>query len=439
MTYEETLAYLYAQLPMFSRIGAAAYKEDLHNTIALLDSIGNPQQHFKSIHIAGTNGKGSTSHMLAAILQQQGYKTGLYTSPHIHDFRERIRINGNMIEKDFVVAFTQKIKEISTTIEPSFFEVTVAMAFSYFAEQKIDIAVIETGMGGRLDSTNVINPILSVITNIGMDHTSFLGDSISKIAFEKAGIIKHSIPVIIGEKDPESENVFIEKAKYENSEIIFASDKFEVSHVKLNHNSIECDVTDILNGHMEHFQLDLSGSYQLKNIKTVLAVEYMLHKLGFPIDPENEKYALAHVKQLTGIHGRWDLIESTPYIYCDVAHNTEGILEILSHLQENCPHAHYRFVMGFVRDKDLGKVIDILPRSAEYYFSNAHIPRALPHEELLALAIQSGLSGKSFDDVNDALDSAKADANKEDVIVICGSFFILAELNHYKSSNFRNP
>jgi dihydrofolate synthase / folylpolyglutamate synthase len=439
MNYEETIQYLLAQLPMFSRIGGAAYKEDITNTVKLMEFLGNPHHQFKSIHIAGTNGKGSTSHMIAAMLQKQGYKTGLYTSPHINDFRERIRINGQMIEESFVVTFTETVKSFSESISPSFFELTVAMAFDYFAKEKIDIAVIETGMGGRLDSTNVINPILSVITNIGMDHTALLGDSIPKIAFEKAGIIKQHVPVIIGERDPESENVFFEKAINENSEILFASDTYEVSHVKLNHNSIVCDVTDTFNGHTEHFQLDLSGSYQLKNIKTVLAAEYMLHKLGFPIDPENEKYALAHVKQLTGIHGRWDLIGSNPYIYCDVAHNTEGIQEILHHLQKNHPHAHYHFIMGFVRDKDLGKVIDILPRSAKYYFSNAHIPRALPHEELLALAIQSGLSGKSFDDVNDALDSAKADANEEDVIVICGSFFILAELNHYKSPNFRNP
>jgi dihydrofolate synthase/folylpolyglutamate synthase len=430
MNYEETIEYLFAQLPMFSRIGAAAYKEDISNTVKLLEFVDNPHHHFKSIHIAGTNGKGSTSHMLAAMLQKQGYKTGLYTSPHINDFRERIRINGQMIEKSFVIEFTEKTKAFSESLSPSFFELTVAMAFKYFADEKVDIAVVETGMGGRLDSTNVLTPLLSVITNIGMDHTAFLGDSIPKIAFEKAGIIKPGIRVVIGEKDPESEPVFREKASKEKSEILFASDTYIVTNVRQENNLIECDITDLVNKHTEHFSLELTGTYQLKNIRTVLAAEYMLHQLGFPIETENEKFALAHVKQLTVIHGRWDKIGSNPDTYCDVAHNCEGITEILQHLQKHYPGSKYHFVMGFVKDKDLNKVIGMMPTDANYYFSNAHIPRALPHHELLELALSAGLSGKSFDDVNDALASATQSAKEDDVIVVCGSFFILSELKN---------
>lgn len=434
MNYEETIQYLFAQLPMFSRIGGAAYKEDITNTVELMTFLGNPHQHFKSIHIAGTNGKGSTSHMIAAMLQEQGYKTGLYTSPHINDFRERIRINGKPIDKSFVVEFTEKTKTFSESISPSFFELTVAMAFDYFAKEKIDIAVIETGMGGRLDSTNVITPILSVITNIGLDHTVFLGDTIEKIAFEKAGIIKPGIPVVVGEKDTESMTVFMEKAKKENSEILFASDKYEVKNIKMDSDSMTFYVTDVENNHTEQFQTDLTGFYQTKNIRTVLAAESMLHKLGFPISEENEKNALAHVKKTTGIAGRWDKISDKPDTFCDVAHNTEGINEILQHLNLHYPNANQHFVMGFVKDKDLSKVIESLPREATYYFSNAHIPRALPHCELLELASSAGISGSSFDDVNDALASATESANEDDVIVVCGSFFILSELKNMSFS-----
>ena len=428
MTYEETLAYLYAQLPMFSRIGAAAYKEDLHNTIALLDSIGNPQQHFKSIHIAGTNGKGSTSHMLAAILQQQGYKTGLYTSPHIHDFRERIRINGIMIEKEFVVSFTQKIKEIATAIEPSFFEVTVAMAFSYFAEQKIDIAVIETGMGGRLDSTNVITPLLSIITNIGLDHTAFLGESIPQIATEKAGIIKPNTPVVIGERNEGSDQVFIRKAAETSSEIFFAEDCFEVKDFTRDNNLVSCTIQNKNENHLEVFELDLNGSYQLKNIKTVLMAEAVLQRNGLNIDKANVKKALSAVKAITGISGRWDKKGSSPDMYFDVAHNQEGIKEILSGLAQQYPDNRYHFVLGFVKDKLLDKVMQILPKDASYYFTNAHIERALNCKELQQIGAQFGLSGDAYDDVNDAIAMAKKNATNNDVIIVCGSFFILSDI-----------
>jgi dihydrofolate synthase/folylpolyglutamate synthase len=429
MTYEETLTHLYAQLPMFSRIGAAAYKEDLHNTIALLDSIGNPQHNFKSIHIAGTNGKGSTSHMLAAMLQQQGYNTGLYTSPHIHDFRERIRINGIMIEKEFVVAFTERIKKITAAIQPSFFEVTVAMAFSYFSEKKIDIAVIETGMGGRLDSTNVITPLLSVITNIGLDHTAFLGDSIPLIAAEKAGIIKPRVPVVIGEKIEGADQIFIAKAAETQSDIFFAEDYFEIDGFTHHNNFISCTIQDKKNEHQEVFEMDLTGSYQLKNIKTVLMAESVLQHIGININKENEKIALRSVKKITGIQGRWDKKSSAPDMYFDVAHNQEGIKEILAGLAKQYPNNHCHFVLGFVKDKLLEKVMQILPSNASYYFTNAQIPRALNCTELQQIAAGFGLHGDAFNDVNEAIASAKKNAAKSDVIIVCGSFFILSDIS----------
>ena len=429
MTYEEALSYLYSQLPMFSRIGAAAYKEDIHNTVALCEALDNPQNKFKSIHIAGTNGKGSTSHMLAAMLQQQGFKTGLYTSPHIKDFGERIRINGNMIDKDFVVAFTEKTKSICEDIQPSFFELTVAMAFEYFALHEVDIAVIETGLGGRLDSTNIINPILSIITNIGYDHTNLLGNTLEAISFEKAGIIKKSTPVIIGEYLQETKPVFEKKANEMNAPIFYASEIYETSVIENSNQFLKCKVTDKSNQHSEIFTLDLNGNYQLKNLRTVLAAEKILATLGFEIEEPNEKFALANVKTITGLKGRWDVVSEAPLCIHDVAHNKDGISALLQQLKENHGNANYHFVIGFVNDKDISAVLELLPNNANYYFTNAHIPRALPHAELKALANEKNLVGESYDDVNEAISAAKKTANENDVIVVCGSFFILAEAN----------
>lgn len=429
MTYEEALSYLYSQLPMFSRIGAAAYKVDIHNTVALCEALGNPQTKFKSIHIAGTNGKGSTSHMIAAMLQQQGFKTGLYTSPHIKDFGERIRINGNMIDKDFVVSFTEKTKSICQDIQPSFFELTVAMAFEYFALHKVDIAVIETGVGGRLDSTNIINPILSIITNIGYDHTNLLGNTLEAISFEKAGIIKNNTPVVIGEYLPETKPVFENKAREMNAPILYASEIYEVTLLENSNQFLKCEVKDSTNQHAEIFSLDLNGNYQLKNLKTVLAAEKILATLGFEIDEPNEKSALAHVKTITGLKGRWDVVSEKPLCIHDVAHNKDGINALLQQLKESHQNSNYHFVIGFVNDKDISSVLELLPNNAHYYFTNAHIPRALPHAELKSLANKKNLIGKSYDDVNEAISTAKKMANENDVIIVCGSFFILAEVN----------
>ena len=429
MTYQQTIDYLYTQLPMYSRIGAAAYKEDLHNTIALCNAIDNPQTKFKSIHIAGTNGKGSTSHMLAAILQQAGYKTGLYTSPHLKDFRERIKINGQMISEDFVVDFVERTKTISEEIKPSFFELTVAMAFDYFEKEKIDIAVIETGLGGRLDSTNIITPILSIITNIGYDHMDLLGDTLEKIASEKAGIIKPVVPVVIGEYLPETKSVFLNKAESERSPVFFAQDGYRVTDIEYTPTQLSCTVTDADQKVSERFTCDLNGLYQIHNLKTVLCAEGILMQLGCQISNEAEKYALANVKKLTGLFGRWDVISTNPTIILDVAHNEDGIKQLLHQLSVVHPTSNtVHFILGMVKDKDISKVLSILPKNATYYFSNAHIERALPHKELLERAKAFELNGKSFDDVNEAIKAAKLNAAADDIIIVCGSVFLVAEV-----------
>ena len=430
MTYQQTIDYLYAQLPMYSRIGAAAYKEDLHNTIALCNAIDNPQTKFKSIHIAGTNGKGSTSHMLAAMLQQAGYKTGLYTSPHLKDFRERIKINGEMISQAFVVDFVERTKTVSEEIKPSFFELTVAMAFDYFEKEKVDIAVIETGLGGRLDSTNIITPILSIITNICYDHMDILGDTLEKIASEKAGIIKPNVPVVIGEYLPETKNVFIEKATECNAPIYFAPDEYEVSNINYSMQLLSCDVTNTEHNITETFDLDLNGLYQTKNICTVLCAEGIMMQLGFPIKNAAEKQALKNVKKLTGLYGRWDVISSNPTIILDVAHNEDGIKQLLHQLSVvSRESSALHLVMGMVKDKDVSKLLSILPKNAHYYFSNAHIERALPHPDLLEKARAYELNGESFDDVNEAIKAAKLHAAAGDIIIVCGSVFLVAEVD----------
>ena len=430
MTYQQTIVYLYTQLPMYSRIGAAAYKEDLHNTITLCRAIDNPQQKFKSIHIAGTNGKGSTSHMLAAILQQAGYKTGLYTSPHLKDFRERIKINGEMISKEFVVDFVEKTKTISEEIKPSFFELTVAMAFDYFEKEKVDIAVIETGLGGRLDSTNIITPILSIITNIGYDHMDILGDTLEKIAAEKAGIIKSNVPVVIGEYLPETKNIFLEKAATENAPVYFAQDEYAVSNINYTSALLTCDVKNLEHNITETFECDLNGLYQTKNLKTVLYAEGILMQLGFNIKNEEEKFALKHVKKLTGLYGRWDVIAQHPTIILDVAHNEDGIKQLLEQLAIVKPDkAKLHIIIGMVKDKDVTRILSILPKEANYYFSNAHIERAMPHQILKEKATGFNLAGQSFDDVNVAIQTAKSNAAPDDIIIVCGSVFLIAEVD----------
>ncbi len=431
MTYQQTIDYLYSQLPMFSRIGSAAYKKDLHNTIELCNALDNPHTKFKSIHIAGTNGKGSTSHMLAAILQQAGYKTGLYTSPHLKDFRERIKVNGQMVSEKFVVDFVEATKQLTERIKPSFFELTVAMAFDFFAKEKVDIAVVETGLGGRLDSTNIITPILSIITNIGYDHMNILGDTLEQIAFEKAGIIKTNVPAVIGEYNNETKSVFISKAKEMNAAIFFPQDGYSVSNITYSTSKLNCDVTSVTNNCSENFTLDLNGLYQIKNLRTVLCAEGILMQLGFNITEEAEKYALSNVKKLTGLHGRWDVIADNPTIVLDVAHNEDGIKHLLwqlSAIENQVEKIH--IVTGMVKDKDINKVLSLLPKNAVYYFTNANIPRALPAAALQQQAAAYQLNGSVFTDVNDALNSAKQNAGAKDLILICGSVFLVGEVKY---------
>ncbi len=427
MTYQQTVDYLFTRLPMFSRTGADAYKADLTNTIALCDFLGDPQHDFKSIHIAGTNGKGSTSHMLAAVLQQAGYKTGLYTSPHLKDFRERIKINGEMITEAAVVDFTERTKAITEKIQPSFFELTVGMAFEYFAQQKVDIAVIETGLGGRLDSTNIITPLLSIITNIGYDHMNILGDTLEKIAAEKAGIIKPGVPVIIGPMLPETRAVFETTAAEKNATLYHAAELKQVTGWEYVHHKLKVDIIAAHNTDMKSYLLDLPGVYQTKNLPAVLLAVELLHKEGFVITETQVQKGLSSVKQLTGLHGRWEMIQEHPTVILDVGHNEDGIKAILQQLELADFH-HLHIVTGMVKDKDVDAVLSLLPKHASYYFTQAAIPRALPAEELLQKAIAQGLHGQAYNEVNAALRAAKTAAAKDDLILVCGSVYLVGEV-----------
>ena len=427
MTYAQTLDFLYSKLPMFTRVGAVALKKDLHNTIKFCNRLDNPQNKFKSIHIGGTNGKGSTSHMLAAILQQAGYKTGLYTSPHLKDFRERIRINGKMVAKSFVKNFVKNQKIAIEEIEPSFFEVTVAMAFDYFAKEKVDIAVVEVGLGGRLDSTNIITPELAVITNISLDHTNILGDTLQEIAFEKAGIIKKNIPIVIGEKDKETESIFLNKAKIEHAPISFSDINLTTQNINKKGNLLTLDLCkgdEIL---FSKLALDLTGTYQIKNIKTIIQTVLNLRKLGYSI-PDNAIYSgLKNVKKLTGLQGRWQTIAKKPLTICDTGHNKAGITEVIQNIN-NTKHQNLHFVIGMVKDKDISGVLAILPKNATYYFCQPNLERALTSKELCNQAKEFNLKGKTFLSVADAYANAKLNAEEKDLIFIGGSTFVVAEI-----------
>lgn len=428
MNYAETINFLYSRLPLFSKQGASALKKDLHNIIALEQANGNPHTKIKTIHIAGTNGKGSTSHMLAAIFQKAGYKTGLYTSPHLKDFRERIRINGLMIPEQRVIEMTAAYIPLMDAIEPSFFEITVAMAFEWFAEEQVDIAVIETGLGGRLDSTNIIVPELSVITNIGWDHMQILGNDLATIAWEKAGIIKQGIPVVIGETLPETRPVFEQAAGSRQAPLFFAEEEMELLDWEFDHHRLQVTVRNQQAQDAIHLELDLPGYYQLKNIRTVLLSVDLLKRMGWTLPPYVVREALAHVKQLTGLHGRWELISRNPDLVLDVAHNEDGIRAILKQL-ELCNFHHLHLVIGMVKDKDISKVLSLLPVSASYYFTQAQIPRALPVEELKTQAKAAHLTGNAYPNVNLAIKAAEAAAGKQDLILVCGSVFVIAEVN----------
>ncbi len=428
MNYQQTIEYLFSRLPMYSRIGAAAFKKDLTNTITLCEHLGDPHQKFKSIHIAGTNGKGSVSHMLAAILQTAGFKTGLYTSPHLKDFRERIKENGNEISEKFIISFTEKIKPLIEEIEPSFFEITVAMAFDYFAEQKVDVAVVEVGLGGRFDSTNIITPELSVITNIGWDHMNILGDSLEKIAYEKAGIIKPGVPVVIGETLPETRSIFDNIAAEKNAPLHLATEERNIAGWEWTKHELIVEVAE--QGKTDHkkYHLDLPGIYQSKNLLTVIEACSVLKDLGYKINEEDARHGLQKAKKITGLHGRWEVIHENPTIILDVGHNEDGIKQIIQQI-ELTKHHDLHIVIGMVKDKEIDTVLSLLPHSANYYFTQAHIPRALPAETLKEMAGKFNLNGKTVSDVNEAIKEAKSKAHKDDLVLVCGSVFLVGEVN----------
>ena len=379
---------------MFQRVGPAAYKADLNNTLAICKQLGNPERKFRSVHVAGTNGKGSSSHLLAAVLQKSGYKTGLYTSPHLVDFRERIRINGKMIPKNNVIQFVNQYQEIFKSIQPSFFEWTVGLAFHYFAEEKVDVAVIEVGLGGRLDSTNVIRPLVSLITNIGFDHVDLLGDTLEKIAGEKAGIIKKGIPIVISERQNSIENVFKSKAIVENSKIFFASDEFISFGYEYKGETAQISVLNKKRSNFEVYELGLPGKYQMKNVVGVLKVIDILKLKKFRISEELIKKAFREVKKLTGLRGRFEKISDKPMTIVDTGHNADGLAEVVPLLKEmNRPTIH--FIFGVLGDKDPSAVLTLLPKkNVRYYFTKANLPRSMPEKKLKQLAKSLGLKGK---------------------------------------------
>jgi dihydrofolate synthase / folylpolyglutamate synthase len=429
--YQQTLDYLYSQLPMFQRQGASAFKKDLGNTIALCEVLGNPHHAFRSIHVAGTNGKGSTSHFLASILQAAGFKTGLYTSPHLKDFRERIRVNGEMISEEAVIHFTESNRAHFDLIRPSFFEMTVAMAFHHFREEQVDIAVIETGMGGRLDSTNIITPLLSIITNIGHDHQQFLGETLPEIAGEKAGIIKRGIPVVIGERQDQTTKVFFQKATEMEAPIRFASDELELydSKTQLGKDmTLTLTYRDVRSYGAVRALSGLAGPHQHNNVRTVLCAVDALRKEGIMISDEALSIGLSEVVPRTGLLGRWQCLSENPLILCDTAHNKEGIAPILQQLNTISEGRKIHIVWGMVSDKDHGPVLALLPKNATYYYCRPDIPRGLSAGEMHKKAMAFGLHGKPFESVNDALVSAKANASAEDVIFVGGSTFVVAEV-----------
>lgn len=401
MTYQETLNWMFSQLPMYQRQGKTAFKKDLTNILAFSEELNFPEKKFKSIHVGGTNGKGSTSHMLASILQDAGYKVGLYTSPHLKNFTERIRINGDEIPKRKVSAFITKHKTFLENQKLSFFEMTVGLAFNFFADENVDIAIVEVGLGGRLDSTNIITPEISVITNIGLDHTQFLGETLPEIAFEKAGIIKQNVPVIIGEKQKEVQHVFAEKAKTTNSTIIFGSDD------------------------TNEFKTDLLGNYQQANAKTAVATIHELKE--FNISKENILQGLLNVAKNTNLKGRWQVLQKKPKVICDTAHNKEGLSIVLHQLKKE-KYQKLHIVLGVVSDKKLEDILPLFPKEAMYYFCKPNIPRGLSEKDLQKKALVFNLKGEVFSSVKNAYNKAKKTANEEDVVYVGGSTFVVAEV-----------
>lgn len=428
MNYQETIDFLYNQLPMFSRIGASAITPGLDNTYRLCEKLGYPERNFKSIHIAGTNGKGSTSHMLAAILQNSGYTTGLYTSPHLWDFRERIRINGELMEKQAVADFVEEIMPLIEELKPSFFEITVAMAFKYFSDNKVDFAIIETGMGGRLDSTNVIRPELSVITNIGMDHTDKLGNTLEAIAREKAGIIKLNTPVIIGATHPDTSIIFREVAAEMNAPIYFADQIWRNIRHYAENNLLHVEYFNAIRNQSISIATDQLGVYQVKNIPGVLEAVARLREKGYDLPEDKMMEAFTSVAKLTGLRGRWETLCKRPKIVADVCHNVDGLSAVLQQPEiQQAEKLH--IILGMVRDKDISGMLSLLPKEAAYYITRANIPRAFSEEELLKKVTALGLKASKYPEVNAALESAVKNAGSNDLILACGSFFLIAELD----------
>jgi dihydrofolate synthase/folylpolyglutamate synthase len=430
MNYEEVLEYLYEHLPYYQRKGPAAYKGSLDNTLALDILFEYPHHRFRTIHVAGTNGKGSVSHMLAAIFQKAGYKTGLYTSPHLKDFRERIRINGEMIPKPSVVDFVERFFRLNENrnLEPSFFELTVMMAFDFFASQRVEIAIIEVGLGGRLDSTNIITPELSVITNISLDHTALLGDTLGRIALEKAGIIKPEVPVVIGETHPQTSMIFEGKVAENHTTAVFADQLLRADYSMISLDGKQLFTIRNLDGVLfENLRIDLLGVYQSKNLCTMLTALFALQKLGWKISESDIRNGLENVTGLTGLAGRWQTIGFNPRIICDTGHNEAGIREVVSQLK-TIPFRKLHFVLGMVNDKDIAGVLALLPKEAVYYFTKASIPRAMSEYHLMQMATYFGLNGASYEDVPSALIEARMYADKDDLIFVGGSTFVVAEV-----------
>ncbi len=426
MTYQQTLDYLFERLPMYQRIGAAAYKADLNNTYKIVEQLNHPHKKIKCIHVAGTNGKGSSSHMLAAVLQQAGYKTGLYTSPHLIDFRERIKINGKLISKKYIINFVEKYKLEFEKIEPSFFEWTVGLAFDYFANQNVDIAVIEVGLGGRLDSTNVITPLVSLITNISYDHTNLLGNTLQKIAFEKAGIIKSNTPIVISQTQEATKTVFNAFAKKQKAPIQFADKNYSIKAYNFRGNFLVTSIFDKKHNKTNKYELDLKGTYQLKNSLGVLNTLEILKTQGFPIPQKVIKKALKNVCELTGFNGRWQQISKKPLIIADTGHNEDGIKQVVENLLR-LKYNKLHIVLGAVNDKDITKILSLLPKTAAYYFVKANVPRALNENDLERLAIKFKLNGIAYPTVKQGLMAAKKAYKKNDLIFVGGSTFVVAD------------
>lgn len=426
-TYSEAVEYLFSKLPMYSRTGAAAYTPNLNKTLLINELLGQPHRKITTIHVAGTNGKGSVSHLLAAVFQEAGYKTGLYTSPHLKDFRERIKINGKMIAENEVITFVQKYKQDIETLQPNFFELTTNMALYCFALEQVDIAIIETGLGGRLDSTNIINPIISIITNIGLDHVNILGNSLPEIAFEKAGIIKENTPVVIGTSHKETMPVFIEVAQQKKAPIEFADKNFSVRSYAANILFSEIEIIDNNTGEITTYQPDLMGIYQQHNLVTVLATLKKLKAIGYDV-AAFATTAFKKAAKITGLHGRWQRLGLNPGVFADVAHNEDGMRQLLQQIAI-MPYKQLHIILGMVKDKDVKKVLSLMPHQANYYFTRSGVPRALAADVLQEEAAKFQLQGSVYGNVNQALAKAKIMAHEDDLIVICGSVFLVGEID----------